>query len=111
MRKLLMVLGLGMALSGCGLIYKIDVAQGNYLEQEQIDKLRAGMTKEQVQFVLGTPLLRDSFDANTWYYKYAFRSGKGKLTEKELKARFDDSGKLLSLEGEDFELPTGFTGN
>ncbi len=111
MRKLLMVLGLGVMLSGCGLIYRIDVAQGNYLEQEQINKLKSGMTKEQVQFVLGSPLLKDTFKDDTWYYKYAFRTGEGQLTEKELKARFDDSGRLVNLEGDDFEVPAEFHGN
>ena len=44
-----------LTLSGCSLVYRIDIPQGNYVEQKQVDKLRQGMTREQVEFVLGSP--------------------------------------------------------
>ncbi|EKE73998.1 outer membrane protein assembly factor BamE [Gallaecimonas xiamenensis] len=110
MKKALLALTLGLSLSGCGLIYRIDVPQGNYLEQDQIDKLQPGMSQEQVAYVLGTPLLKDSFNDGTWYYKYAYRPGKGTLVEKDLTLTFDGQGKLKAVKADDFDLPASLGG-
>lgn len=62
---LLSVSALTLSLSACSvfdwLVYKPDIPQGNYMEPQQVEKLRIDMTKEQVEFVLGRPVLRDSF--------------------------------------------------
>ncbi|MGL5289038.1 MAG: outer membrane protein assembly factor BamE, partial [Aeromonas sp.] len=89
-------------LSGCSLVYRIDIPQGNYVEQKQVDKLRQGMTREQVSFVLGTPMLRDGFDPNSWYYLYEFQPGHGELERKELTVTFTNE-QLSSVTG-DFPL-------
>jgi outer membrane protein assembly factor BamE len=65
---------------GCS-IYKLDVQQGNIVEPEQLDKLKVGMDKGQVRFLLGTPLVTDPFHANRWDYFYSRRQESG---EKEL---------------------------
>ena len=57
--------------------YKIDIQQGNVLTQEMVAQLKPGMTRDQVRFVLGTPLLADVFHADRWDYIYRFRPGKG----------------------------------
>ncbi|WP_417359762.1 outer membrane protein assembly factor BamE [Gallaecimonas pentaromativorans] len=115
MKNALLALTLGlsvMSLSGCGLIYRIDVPQGNYLEQDQIDKLQPGMTQEQVTYVLGTPLLKDSFKSGTWYYKYLYRSGRtGTSVSKDVIVQFDASNKLKSISAEDFKIPAAFGGS
>ena len=77
-----------LTLSGCSLVYRIDIPQGNYVEQKQVDKLRQGMTREQVEFVLGSAMLRDGFDPNTWYYLYEFQPGRGEKERKELTLTF-----------------------
>jgi outer membrane protein assembly factor BamE len=60
--------------------HKIDIPQGNVLKQEMLDKLKPGMTKSQVRFILGTPLIVDPFRTNRW--DYVFRLEKeGKLIE------------------------------
>lgn len=90
-------------------IYRIDVPQGNYLDQKDVDKLRVEMTKEQVRFVLGNPVVEDSFDLNTWYYVYDMKRGMSKRGEDirlELVLQFKD-GKLLDLSG-DFNRPENF---
>lgn len=90
-------------------IYRIDVPQGNFLEQKDVNKLRIQMSKEQVRFVLGNPVVQDIFDDNTWYYLYDMKRGMSKRGEdvrKELILRFDN-GKLVTLEG-DFERPEEF---
>ncbi|CAH9018938.1 outer membrane protein assembly factor BamE [Candidatus Nitrosacidococcus sp. I8] len=58
-------------------VYKINVQQGNVVDQEMIEKLKPGMTKQQVKFVLGTPTIIDSFESNRWYYIYSYKPGRG----------------------------------
>ncbi len=53
--------------------YRIDIRQGNYVDQEMIDQLQPGMSKSQVQFLMGTPLIMDPFHPDRWDYYYSFR--------------------------------------
>jgi outer membrane protein assembly factor BamE len=63
-----------LALGGC--VYRIDVQQGNYLECKSVDQLQVGMTRTQVRYLLGTPLVPDVFDKDRWDYLYYFRHGR-----------------------------------
>jgi len=57
------ILTIVLSLSACSSwVYRIDIPQGNYLEQKSIDKIQVGMTKEQVRFVLGSPVVIDAFE-------------------------------------------------
>jgi len=116
MRSFILPLGLAAAigLSGCSsfnaLVYKIDIPQGNYLEQDQVDKLRIGMTPEQVQYVLGSPMLVDSFNPNQWVYVYSFKPGKGETEQRQLVVNFTEGQQLAYLSGDyqaspDFHTP------
>ena len=58
-------------------VYKISIPQGNIITQDMIDQLRPGMTKRQVIFVMGTPLVRDPFHQDRWDYVYNFQPGGG----------------------------------
>ena len=81
--------------------YRIDVRQGNYIDQEMVSQLRKGMTREQVQFVLGRPLLVDTFRTNRWDYVYYFKSGKNGETEQRVfSVFFDEQGLLDYVEGD-----------
>ena len=97
-------------LTGCSnWIYRIDIPQGNYLDKRDVAKLRIEMTKEQVEFVLGKPVVNDLFNQNTWYYVYEIKRGMqgfGEDMKKQLVVRFEDN-KLVAVEG-DFELPETF---
>ena len=57
--------------------HKIGVWQGNALEQRAIDGVKPGMTREQVHFLLGTPMTKNPFNANRWEYLYLFQPGDG----------------------------------
>lgn len=70
-------------------VYKIDVQQGNALEAESIEKIQLGMSKEQVHFVLGTPLINDSFHPDRWDYIYHFTPGYGEQQRRQLTLIFD----------------------
>jgi outer membrane protein assembly factor BamE len=60
----------------CGCVYRMDVQQGNYLEGKTVDQLQVGMTRTQVRYLLGTPLVPDVFDKDRWDYLYYFRHGR-----------------------------------
>ncbi|WP_298441252.1 outer membrane protein assembly factor BamE [uncultured Ferrimonas sp.] len=106
-RNLMLAATLATGLAGCAqfewLVYKIDVPQGNFIEQTQVEKLRVEMSREQVEFVLGRPVLRDSFASDTWYYIYQYKNGRtDEVTEKELIVTFV-ADKVASISG-DYEL-------
>ena len=87
---------MGITLSACT-IYRIDVQQGNILDQEEVDKLKIGMTKQQVQFVLGTPIIKDAFHPSRWDYVYTFKPGNG-VTEQRTITIFFQEDKLITIE-------------
>ena len=68
-------------LSGCsGLqfpgVYKIPIEQGNVITQEMVDQLKPGMSREQVEYIMGSPLVQDSFNAQRWDYVYSIQRNK-----------------------------------
>ncbi len=60
--------------SGC--VYRMDIQQGNYLEAKTVDQLQVGMTRSQVRYLLGTPMVPDLFDKDRWDYLYYFQRGR-----------------------------------
>jgi outer membrane protein assembly factor BamE len=95
-----------LVLTGCAveryfLEYRVNVQQGNVVEQKQIVQLRPGMTRDQVRFVLGTPLLQDPFHANRWDYVYRFEDGaKGEITMRNIFVYFNAAGQLERVGGD-----------
>ncbi len=91
-------------LSGCSvlerLVYRIDINQGNYVEQQAVEQLKFGMTKEQVRFVLGSPMLIENGVPNTWYYIYHHTPGHNPSVQKNLIVNFNDAGQLIELSGD-----------
>ncbi len=84
-------------------VYKLDINQGNYVTQDQVDRLNAGQTKQQVRAILGTPLVTSVFRDNRWDYVYEFQR-QGVVVEHRKFAVFFDEDKLARWEGD--ELPT-----
>jgi outer membrane protein assembly factor BamE len=84
--------------SGCA-IYKIDVQQGNRIEQEAVDQLKPGMTKKQVEFLLGTPLIVDPFHEDRWDYVYSYQRGGGKREQTRMTVFFERDA-LVRVEGD-----------
>ena len=73
-----LVLGLlagSVFLGGC--VYRMTVQQGNFLDARQVVQVKEGMTRAQVRFLLGTPMLPDAFDRDRWDYLYSLDLGKG----------------------------------
>jgi outer membrane protein assembly factor BamE len=81
-RQLLLLLPLGVALvAGSGCVYRMNIQQGNFLEGRTVDQLQNGMTRSQVRYLLGTPMVPDAFDRDRWDYLYYFK--KGRLSKPE----------------------------
>ena len=103
MQKRLIVAALTLVLSGCSGfpgVYKFDIPQGNVVNQEMVDQLRPGMTHSQVRFIMGTPLITDTFHDGRWDYLYSKKSGTdGTLTRERISLYFSD-GKLTDLNGD-----------
>ncbi len=102
MYKFLTIVLLTLLASSCSIVdpwvYKINKQQGNITKQKQVDKLEIGMTKEQVQFIMGTPMSVDSFDTDRWDYIYTYKPGHGDLTRNNLTLSFTDN-KLSNIDG------------
>ena len=76
--------------------YKVPVTQGNIFEDEDIDKLQVGQSMDQVQFILGSPMIKDPFHSNRWDYLNLVTVGDEKIVEKKLVVIFDDKNLLSS---------------
>lgn len=77
--------------------YKIDIQQGNYIDESMVDKLQVGMTHTQVKFIMGTPLVADVFHANRWDYIYTYRKD-GKLTEQRRVVLYFKDDALITID-------------
>jgi len=105
-RALLLVFGLLPALAACGVPripgitpFKPEIQQGNYVSQEMISQVKPGMSREQVRFILGTPLLTDIFHTDRWDYVYWREGENGRRVERRVALFFVD-GKLERMQGD-----------
>ena len=80
-------------------VYKLSIPQGNIITQDMVDQLRPGMSKRQVVFVMGTPLVRDPYYQDRWDYIYSFQPGGGQRGQERLSVFFIDD-QLVSFEGD-----------
>ena len=88
-RKILLPVLVSMALLVCsGCVYRATIAQGNLIEQEDLDQIEVGMTRSQVRFLLGTPMIDDPFHADRWDYVYYLKIGRDKAEQKRWVAIF-----------------------
>ena len=76
--------------------YKVPITQGNIFEDEDIEKLQIGQSMNQVQFILGSPMIKDPFHSNRWDYLNLVTVGDEKIVEKKLIVIFDDENLLSS---------------
>ncbi|HHW63559.1 MAG TPA: outer membrane protein assembly factor BamE [Rhodocyclaceae bacterium] len=79
--------------------YRIDIRQGNYVDQEMLSQLRRGMSRDQVRYVLGSPLVVDMFRKDRWDYVYSFRSGSGDAQQRVISLFFEGDA-LDRVEGD-----------
>lgn len=87
-------------------VYRLDIEQGNIVEDEQLAQVKIGMTQSQVRYLLGTPMIKDTFNKNRWDYFYSFRTGDGLLERRLLTLHFE-ADKLSQMDekpAESYEL-------
>jgi outer membrane protein assembly factor BamE len=109
MRASICAVGIALALAGCSWfpnigVYKLDVNQGNFITQDQVDKLRVGQTPQQVRLALGTPLLVDPFHPSRWDYSYSFER-QGRVIEQRQFTTYFVNDKLARWEGDEAPPP------
>jgi outer membrane protein assembly factor BamE len=111
--RLLPILALAaVAAAGCNAVpripgitpYRMEIQQGNFVSQEMVAQLKPGMTKEQVRFILGTPMVTDIFHSDRWDYVYWRESSTGARESRKLTVLFEN-GQLARLDGD--VVPSG----
>jgi len=107
MQKYIVILVFTLFTSSCSLldpiVYKLPIQQGDIIEQKQVDKLRVDMTKDQVKFVLGTPMVTDAFDEDHWIYLYVLKNQDGDTKQQQLQVNFEN-GRLKDMQSTDFKV-------
>jgi outer membrane protein assembly factor BamE len=99
--KFLLVLCV-LALAGCQnyvpFVYKPPIQQGNLLEEDKVDQLEIGMTREQVDFLLGAPISHNTFADDRYDYVYYYKEKYKKPVHKKLTVYFSKDGKVTKIE-------------
>lgn len=95
-----MVLLLCLIITGCSLgfpsVHRIDIPQGNLLDQDKVAQVKVGMEPRQVRHLLGTPLVTDTFNQNRWDYFYSVRKGSETSVEHHISVFFTD-GRVSAI--------------
>lgn len=107
MRKFLLpiLIACSLALSS-GCVYRANISQGNLIEQEDLDQLEVGMTRNQVRFLLGTPMVDDPFHASRWDYIYYLKVGRRDATFKRWVSVIFEDNTVVEIR-KDQELAPG----
>ena len=74
LRALILIAVLLTVVSGC--VFRASISQGNLIEQDDIDQIEVGMTRSQIRFLLGTPMIDDPFYKDRWDYIYYLKPGR-----------------------------------
>ena len=82
------------------LLYKLDIQQGNVVEQEMLNKLEQGMDQDKVKFILGTPVLIDPFHTNRWEYIYSYSVNGAVRDQRHITLYFDENKLLSHIRGD-----------
>lgn len=102
--RMWVILAAAIALPGCGFVgfpgvYKIDVEQGNLVDQKMIEQLERGMSRRQVRFIMGSPLIEDTFNPDRWDYPYVIRNGGNIIRKAQVSVVFDGD-RLIEVRGD-----------
>ncbi|MHB1175209.1 MAG: outer membrane protein assembly factor BamE [Sulfuriferula sp.] len=123
MRALILIFIASLALAGCKSMpsfsmpsltpYKIDIQQGNYVDSTNVAKLRIGMTRAQISFIMGTPLVKDMFHTSRWDYVYIDKKAGKLITKRRVAVYFDgDLAKRIvevKNDGKEVDINTALT--
>lgn len=94
-----------LVLNGCVRSYRVEIQQGNVISAEQIEKITPGTSRNEVRFILGTPLIEDPFHAERWDYFYSLDPAKGELVTKYRLSVWFENNQVLRTVVEGAGLP------
>lgn len=89
---------MGLGLGGCNLVFKLPTRQGNVIEQKLLDQLKLGMTRQQVTYLMGTPIAASPFRSEQWQYTGYYKSPRGKVSNRLVSLYFEKD-RLARMEG------------
>jgi outer membrane protein assembly factor BamE len=97
-------IAVGLALAAAGCVYRINIQQGNFLDQAAVDTVKTGMTRSQVRYLLGTPMVADSFNKERWDYIYYLKKGRTHHVDSRRVTVYFDGDKVARLDKPTDEL-------
>ena len=95
-QHLTLVIAAALLSSGC--VYRINIQQGNYLDQVAVNQVKEGMTRSQVRYLLGTPMVADSFNKERWDYIYYLKKGRTRHVDSRRVTVYFDGEKVAKLD-------------
>jgi outer membrane protein assembly factor BamE len=96
LQRVLLGLALGASASAC--VYRINIQQGNFLDQAAVEQVKPGMTRSQVRYLLGTPMVADSFDKERWDYIYYLKKGRSSKVDSRRVTVYFEGDKVAKLD-------------
>jgi outer membrane protein assembly factor BamE len=93
-----LLLGASISLVASGCVYRINIQQGNFLDQGAVDTVKPGMTRSQVRYLLGTPMVADSFNKERWDYIYYLKKGRSRQVDSRRVTVYFDGDKVARLD-------------
>jgi outer membrane protein assembly factor BamE len=91
-------MGLGMGALACGCVYRINIQQGNFLDQAAVEQVKPGMTRSQVRYLLGTPMVSDPFNKERWDYIYYLKKGRSRHVDSRRVTVYFEADKVAKLD-------------
>jgi outer membrane protein assembly factor BamE len=105
-RYLIIAIALVSLLATSSCVYRQNIAQGNLIEQEDLDQAELGMTRNQIRFLLGTPMIDDPFHKDRWDYVYYLKLGRQDATFKRWVSVFFEEGLVSEIRKDQELAPT-----
>ena len=93
-----LLLGSALTVLASGCVYRINIQHGNFLDQAAVDQVKDGMTRSQVRYLLGTPMVADSFNKERWDYIYYLKKGRSRHVDSRRVTVFFDGEKVARLD-------------
>jgi outer membrane protein assembly factor BamE len=93
-----MSISAALCLLACACVYRINIQQGNFLDQVAVEQVKPGMTRSQVRYLLGTPMVADSFNKERWDYIYYLKKGRSRHVDSRRVTVYFDGEKVARLD-------------
>jgi len=102
--KIITILVLNLTVVACSSlkfpgVYRVVVQQGNFIEEDMVEQLEVGMNREQVRYIMGTPMITDTFNSNRWDYYFNVKRGDKVLKNYHFKVNFEND-RLVNWAGD-----------